>query len=100
MFPIVLRSMPVHLGGLNLQSIEVEVIVQAIHHLILLYTADTPTKLLLKTIIEYHQLELGTDTQLFSLSYASFGALAIPTWIITLWQHACSFRLLIILLLL
>ena len=78
MFPIALRSMPVYLGGLNLQSIEVEAIVQAIY-LILLYTADTPTKLLLKTIIEYHQLELGIDTQLFSLSYASFEALAIPT---------------------
>ena len=78
-FPIALRSLPVHLGGLNLQSIEVEAIAQAIHHLISLYTADTPTKLLLKTIIEYHQLELGTDTQLFSLSYASFGTLATST---------------------
>ena len=62
MFPITLRSMPVYLGGLNLKSIEVEAIAQAIHYLISLYTANTPTKLLLKTIIKYHQLELSTDT--------------------------------------
>ena len=60
-FPLVMRSVPSYLGGLNLQLIEVESIAQAIHHLISLYTAETPTKLLLKTIIEYHQLELGTD---------------------------------------
>ena len=95
MFPIALRSMPVYLGGLNLQSIEVEAIAQAIHHLISLYTADMPTKLLLKIIIEYHQLELGTDTQLFFLSYASFGALATSIWITILWQYTCSFHLLI-----
>ena len=97
-FPIALRSIPVYLGGLNLRSIEVEAIAQSIHHLISLYIADTPSKLLLKTIIEYHQLELGTDTQLFSLSYASFGALATSTWITNLWQHACNFCLLITLL--
>ena len=60
-FPIVMRSAPVHLGGLNLQSVEVEALAQALHHLISLYAAETPTKLLLKTIIEDCQLELGTD---------------------------------------
>ena len=94
-FPIALRSMLVYLGGLNLRSIEVESIAQVIYHLISLYTADTPTKLLLKTIIKYYLLELGTDTQLFSLSYASFGALATSTRITTLWQHVCNFCLLI-----
>ena len=60
-FLLVMRSAPSYLGGLNLQSIEIESIVQAIYHLISLYIAETLTKLLLKTIIEYHQLELGTD---------------------------------------
>ena len=78
-FPVVMRSVPTHLGGLNLQLVEVETIAQAIHHLISLYAAETPTKFLLKTIIEYYQLELGTDKQLFSLSYESFGILATPT---------------------
>ena len=60
-FPTVMRRVPAHLGGLNLRSVEVEALAQAIHHLISLYEADTPTRLLLKTIIEYHQLELGTN---------------------------------------
>ena len=60
-FSIVLRSLLIFLGGLNLQLLEVEVIAQAIYHLVSLYSLDTPTKLLLKTIIEYHQLEIGTD---------------------------------------
>ena len=57
---IVIRGVIFYLGGLNLQLIEVESIAQAIHYLISLYTAETLTKLLFKTIIEYYQLELGT----------------------------------------
>ena len=78
-FPIVMRSTPVHLGGLNLQSVEVDALAQVLHRLISLYAAETPTKLLLKTIIEDHQLELGTDEQLFSISYLSFRMLNAPS---------------------
>ena len=53
-FPMIIRSLPTFLGGLNLQLLKVEAIAQAIHHLILLYSSETRTKLLLKTIIEYH----------------------------------------------
>ena len=59
-FPIVIRSLLTFLGGLNLQLLEVEAIAQVIHHLVSLYSLDTPTKLLLQTIIEYYQLEIGT----------------------------------------
>ena len=83
-FPTVMQRVPAHLGGLNLRSAEVEALAQAIHHLISLYEADTPTQLLLKTIIEYYQLELGTNKQLFSLSFDSFGSLATKTWITSL----------------
>ena len=53
-FPVIMRGLPTFLGGLNLQLLEVEAIVQAIHYLVPLYSSETPTKLLLKTIIEYH----------------------------------------------
>ena len=62
-FPIVMRSVPAYLGGLELHSAKVEALAQAIHHLISLCKADIPTRLLLRAIIEYHQLELGIDKQ-------------------------------------
>ena len=50
-----------HLTGLNLKSMEVEVIAMGIRYLISLSVIEALTRLLWKTIIEYHQLELGTD---------------------------------------
>ena len=54
-----MRFCLVELGGLGLYSLEVESIAQAINHFTLLYVVDTPTRLLLKTIIECMQLEVG-----------------------------------------
>ena len=53
-FPLVMRSALTYLGKLKLQSLEIEVIAQAIHHLVSLYFADTLTRTLLHVIIEYH----------------------------------------------
>ena len=53
-FPMAIRSELAYLGGLYLQSLETEVIAQVPHHLVSLYKAETPTKLLLRSIIEYH----------------------------------------------
>ena len=83
-FPVAIRSVPTHLGGLNLHSLEIEMIAQMIHHLVSLYLADTLRRALLHTIIEYHQLELGTDEQFFSLDFEYSGVLATPTWVTTL----------------
>ena len=60
-FPIVMRSVLQFLGGLNLRRLEIEVIAQSLHHLISLYSTDTSACTLLKTLIEYHQLEVGSD---------------------------------------
>ena len=73
-----MMSLLTFLEGLNLQLLEVEVITQAIHHLVSLYSLDTLTKLLLQTIIEYHQLEIGTDRQLFNLDFDSYSILTTP----------------------
>ena len=53
-FPVAIRSAPAYLGRLNLQSLETEVIVQTIHHLVSLHKAEMLTRLLLRVIIEYH----------------------------------------------
>ena len=60
-FLLAMRGKPTHLGRLNSQSLEIEAIAKVIHHLVSLYSVDTPTRTLLHTIIEYHHLEIGTD---------------------------------------
>ena len=44
---------------LDLRSLEITCDAQAINHLVYLFTSCTPSKLLLMTAIEYHQLETG-----------------------------------------
>lgn len=83
-FHIVMRSIPAFLGGLNLQRLEVEAIAQALYHFTSLYSSETPTQLLLKTLIEYHQLEIGIDEQIFSLGVESYHILSTHAWITSL----------------
>ena len=92
-FPIIMRTSPTFLGSLNLYQLEVETIAQAIQYLVSLYSSNTPTRLLLKTMIEYYQIELSTDIQFFSLEFEACGILATPTWILLLLQHACHFNI-------
>ena len=83
-FSSAMRSIPAHFGGLNLHLAEVEALAQATHHFISLHEADTPALLLLQILIEYHQLELGSNKQLFALSFDNFGHLTTKTWIASL----------------
>ena len=53
LFPVSIRFCLVELEGLELHLLEVELIAQAINYFISLYIADIPTRLLLKTMIEY-----------------------------------------------
>ena len=52
-FPIAMRSALAYLGGLNLQSLEIEVIAQATYHLVSLHKVETPMKTLSRSIVEY-----------------------------------------------
>ena len=83
-FPITMRSIPTFLDKLNIKLLKVEAIRQLIHHLVSLYSANTATKLLLKMIIEYHQIELDTDRQIFKLYYKVHDILTTLMWIISL----------------
>ena len=83
-FLVVMISILTYLGGLNLQSLEIEVLALTMHHLVSLHEAETLMKFLLRTIIEYHQIELGIDKQLFLLNYNKFGMLVTPTLVTSL----------------
>ena len=85
-FPLVMREAPVAIGGLGLQSLEISSGIQAIQHLISLFTSHTPSKLLLITAIEYHQLEIGVEALFLNSSYSTLSPLATPTWITHLWE--------------
>ena len=80
-FSNAMRGVPDYLGRLNLHVAEVEALVQAMHHLILLHEADNLTQFLLQTLIEYYQLELGIDKQLFTLSFEKHSNLTTETQI-------------------
>ena len=60
-FSLVTCSTPPDIGGLDLHSLEITCRAQAIHHLVLLFTRCTPSKFLLITAIEHHQLEIGVE---------------------------------------
>ena len=78
-FPNAMREVPDYLGELNLHLVEVEVLVQAMPRLILLHEANTSNQFLLQILIEYHQLELGTDKQLFTLPFEKHSNLTTET---------------------
>ena len=71
-FPTSLRSAPVSIGGLDLQSAEITSRVQEINHLILLITISTPSKLLLISALESHQLEVGVPDLFLTSSFSDF----------------------------
>ena len=79
-----MRSYPVELGGLGLYSLEVESIAQAINHFVSLYVADIQTRLLLKTMIEYTQLEVGITEFFLKRSYKDFKDLVMDLWLVSL----------------
>ena len=78
-FPLVMSSAPTEIGSLNLRSLEITSEVQAIHHLVSLSTSGKPSKLLLVTEIEYHQLEVGIEQLFLSSSYAKLYELGTST---------------------
>ena len=92
-FPIVMRSVPQFFGGLNLRRLEIEVIAQSLHHLVSLCSTDTSTCMPLRALIEYHQLEVGSDKQIFSLKAEDYYDLTSPTWITTLWKNIRQYKI-------
>ena len=92
-FPLVMRSSPTDIGGINLRSLEITSGVQAIQHLVSLFTNKTAAKLLLVTAIEYHQLEVGVEQLFLSSSHDKLHKLATSTWTTHLWEFLHLYRL-------
>lgn len=94
-FPLVIRVAPAAIGHLDLHSLEITREAQTIHHLISLFTSSTPSKVLLITAIECHQLEIGVEDLFLNSSYSLLSDLATSTWITHLWEflHLCKLEI-------
>lgn len=94
-FPTVMRAALIALGSLGLWSLEIECGVQAIQHFISLFLRESPSKLLLVTTIEHHQLEIGVESLFLDCPFPLLSPLATSTWITHLWEflHLHNLRL-------
>ena len=84
-FPLIKRSEPTELGGVNLRSLQITSVIKAIQHIVSLFTRDTPSNLPMLTVIECHQLEVGVEQLFLSSSYPKPHKLVISTWKTRLW---------------
>ena len=75
-FLVAMRYSSLELDKLELHSLEVESTTQAISHFVSLCTADILTRLLLKTMMEHIQLEIGAMKPFFSLKHKDYEGLA------------------------
>ena len=94
-FLVAIRCSPVELGGLGLHSLEVESMEQAINNIASLCTVDTPTTLLIKTMIEHVHLEIGVLYSFFSLQYRDYRELVTDSWTLALWRIVSVFSIII-----
>ena len=72
---------PEAIGGLDVRSLEITCGAQSIHRLVSFFTSCTPSKFLLVTAIEYHQLQIRLEDLFLSTSYTLLSELATSTWI-------------------
>ena len=84
-FPLVMRGAPADIGRIDLCSLEITWGMQAIHHLLSLFTSCTPSKLLLIAGIEYHQLEIGVESLFLCASHVLLSKPVTSTCITHLW---------------
>jgi len=92
-FLVAMRYSSLELGGLGLYFLEVESNAQAINHFTSLCIADILTRLLLKTMMEYVQLEIGAIEPFFLLQCKYYKGLAIGLWLVFLWRNMNKFNL-------
>ena len=88
-----MRFCPLLLGGLGLHSIEFESLAQAINLFVSLYTADTPTKPLLRVLIELIQLEAGVTGDVLSQDFSNYKGLLTDSWLVSLWINLSKFKI-------
>ena len=94
-FPLLLRYNPPSLMGLGLSDPYVE---QGLSKLNLFQTHAGTTSItghLIQTLLEQHQLEIGSFTSLFHLPYKQYSYLTSPSWIIELWQFVDNFDIIL-----
>ena len=85
-FPLLLRYNPTHLWGLNLPDPYVEQGIAKLQMLLSYGGSTTITGKLLQTLLEQHQLEVGSFKQFLVLDYKQHGFLTPSSWLSELWQ--------------
>ena len=88
-FSSVIVSIQVSINGLGLFYLESEYLLEATDLIISLFTSKLPLSFLLWESLEYLQLETGSATSVFHLSFKVFGYLTTLCWIRSVWESLC-----------
>ena len=78
-FTVIIRSELAELGGIDIGSLEVTTGINAIHHLISLFNSKTPSHVLTTTVLELHQLEVGSESLFLNLLCTKLSILVTST---------------------
>ena len=81
------------IGGLGLDSIEIEQMVESINLFILLYQLAIPMAYLLRESLELMQLESNLDQPVLEVSYKVHSKLVTYYWLSSLWLSNSTFSL-------
>ena len=60
-----------------------------------LHTEYIPKRILIKTMIEHIQLEIGVIDSFLSLKYLCYGELVTDSWLVALWRNVSVFCVII-----
>lgn len=78
-------------GGLCLDSLEFEQIVEASNLFLSLYVSPTPSSTLLRDSLGLMQIESGLDSPVLEASYSEYGYLVTKWWLQSLWETLSRF---------
>ena len=79
--PTLLVSIPIHMRGFDLQSLEIEQGIEALEIIASTYESILPTFNLFRQSLEFAQLEVGLNKSLFLSNFKSYGSLITDSWI-------------------
>ena len=76
-----MTTTPTSIEGLGLPYLENEQTIGALELIISLFNSQLPSAWLLKEMIEYLQLEIGSASLAFYLSFSAYSIHTTPCWI-------------------
>ena len=92
-FPVALIPIYPAFGGLVFRTLELEQGLESTSHLISLWDTETSASNLLRVILEYLQLEVGSTDLALNKSFSLCGHLATPGWLSSAWEFLDFYNL-------